>query len=77
MAQYFKVLGNYTNLLSKKLMAHLQQYYYFSHRNDLKSVVFAAILEYPIGRYLISLKKTQTFCSNSVLLAKANLQKMV
>lgn len=61
MAQYFKVLGNYTNLLSKKLMAYLKQYYYFLYSNDLKSVVFAGILEYPIGRYLINLRKPKYF----------------
>lgn len=42
MAQYFKVLGNDTNLLSKKVMAHVQQYN-FSHRSDLKSVFLTAI----------------------------------
>lgn len=61
MAQYFKVLGNYTSLLSKNVMAHLQQYYNFSRRNYLKSVVFAAVLKYPVGRYLISLKKPKYF----------------
>lgn len=43
MAQRFKVLGNYTNLLPDKVMAHLQQYDCFSHRSDLKSVFLTAI----------------------------------
>lgn len=58
MVQYFKVLGNYMNLLSKKVMFHLHRCDYFSHRTDLKSMfVTAFFLEHPIERYLISFKK--------------------